>query len=315
MSYDEADHVPVTEKNMDNLKQFENDFIPTEAIVPDYILAMADNELVVADEFDDSEDPSASARIGAGVSLKLGSRQVQQDCARIDDVGYYNEKKLFLAMMCDGMGGMSGGEIASNLCVSKMFEAFHAGDVQGNIPAFFRRMIDVLDKEVYNLTDDSGEHMQSGSTLTAVVIEGNNLYWLSVGDSRIYLKRADEMVRVTVDYNYGYLLEGKVKNGQITREQADSDPHKDALISFIGIGGVNYYDINPNPVELADGDTLLLCSDGLYRALSDSDIKSIMDDFSFDESVTAEALTCAALSVGKKNQDNTTAVIVRYHKI
>lgn len=290
----------------------ENDYIPTEALFSEEELPEFENPAVPDSPSDQSDMPSG-ARISAGVSSVIGSRKVQQDCGRAEDVNAYSEKNMYLAVMCDGMGGMNGGEIASRLCVDKLFESFRNLDIAGKVPAFLRYMVDELDKAVYNLTDEKGRSLRSGSTLTAIIIEGKNLYWLSVGDSRIYLKRGSEIVCVTVDHNYGLLLEQKVKKGLITREQADSDPEKDALISFMGIGGVQYIDQNPNPVELVDGDCVLLCSDGLYRVLSTEDISAIIDSFPAPE-IAAEALTTAAVGMGKCNQDNTTAVLVRYNE-
>ncbi len=298
--------------DMNNPIYIENDYIPTEAIVPDEAIEKVEAQPQPQIPVPEAAPADTAAKISVGISSLIGSRKVQQDCARADDPEKYRENNIFLAVMCDGMGGMTGGEIASNLVVTKLFDAFYSFEVAGKAPAFFRYMVDELDKAVYNLTDENGHPLHSGSTLTAVIIEGRSLYWVSVGDSRIYLKRGGEIVCVTEDHNYSLLLERKVKSGAITREQADNDPEKDALISFMGIGGVRYIDINPNPVELMDGDCVLLCSDGLYRVLSKEDIGSIIDSFYENTSIAAEALTNAAVGMGKRNQDNTTAVLLRF---
>ena len=119
------------------------------------------------------------------------------------------------------------------------------------------------------------------------------------------------MVCVTTDHNYAMVLEQKVKKGLISAEEAKANPEREALVSYMGMGGLEYIDINPNPLELLDGDCILLCSDGLYRALSAEEIKSVIDSFD-DTQTVAEALTAAALAKGKRNQDNTTAVLLRY---
>lgn len=247
-----------------------------------------------------------------GVSSQIGARQVQQDAARAEDALQYLQHGRLLAMMCDGMGGMNGGELASALCIEKMFNAYQTKGVNGNIPLFFHKLADEIDEAVYNLTDGEGESLNAGSTLTAVIVDGSRLYWVSVGDSRIYLKRGDEIVSVTVDHNYRMLLEEKVQNGDITREEADSDPNREALVSYMGVGGVQYIDLNPYPVELIDGDCVLLCSDGLYRTLEKDELMTIIDCFPEAQSA-AEALTEAAVSKGRRNQDNTTAVLIRFH--
>lgn len=291
-------------RKQQDFNNYDTDNIKTEAIVPDKEYEDDDTQMTFRID-------SCPARIESGVSSVIGSRSVQQDAARVDSDYMYLDKNVFLAVMCDGMGGMKGGEKASKLCVTKMFEAFYCVDVNGKVPAFFKFMVTNIDKMIYNLTDDNGNSIKSGSTLASVIIEGKNLYWVSVGDSRIYLKRKDEMVCVTTDHNYAMVLEQKVKKGLISAEEAKANPEREALVSYMGMGGLEYIDINPNPLELLNGDCILLCSDGLYRALSAEEIKSVIDSFD-DTQTVAEALTAAALAKGKRNQDNTTAVLLRY---
>ena len=116
--------------------QLYNDNVTTEAIVPDEEL-YGDNQPDVnlnmnIDHFDHPVE------IKSGLSSVIGARSAQQDAARVDNEYMYIENNVFLAVMCDGMGGMSGGEIASNLCVSKMFEAFYCVNVKGRVPSFFK---------------------------------------------------------------------------------------------------------------------------------------------------------------------------------
>lgn len=283
-----------------------NDNLLTEDLSADSMIDDFNDGVAVTIRLD-----SNPTEIQSGISSVIGSRKSQQDAARTDNEYMYHENNVFLAVMCDGMGGMKGGEEASNLCVTKMFEAFYCVDVKGKVPSFFKFMVDNIDKMIHNLTDENGKSLHSGSTMTSVIIEKNSLYWVSVGDSRIYLKRGKEMMCVTVDHNYKMLLDKKVKQGLITQQQADTDPEREALVSYIGMGGVQYIDINPNPFKLINGDCVLLCSDGLYRTLSNDEMMSIMDSYS-DIQQAAEALTSLAISKGKKNQDNTTAVILKY---
>jgi protein phosphatase len=79
----------------------------------------------------------------------------------------------------------------------------------------------------------------------------------------------------------------------------------------MGIGGINYIDINPNPLKLLNDDCILLCSDGLYRTLSTEEMIAIIDSCD-DMQKAAEMLTSAAINKGKRNQDNTTAVLLKY---
>ena len=71
------------------------------------------------------------------------------------------------------------------------------------------------------------------------------------------------------------LLEEKVKRGEMTQQEADNHPQKEALVSYMGMGGVKYVDRNAVPFKLVEGDHIILCSDGLYRTVCDEDIKNI----------------------------------------
>jgi protein phosphatase len=165
---------------------------------------------------------------------------------------------------------------------------------------------------VSELTNENGRPLNAGTTLACVAIIDNDLYWASVGDSRIYIVRGDEMVQVTEDHNYGMILSQKVKQGLLTEDEANSHPKREALISYIGMNGVRHIDLNSKPFRLWDGDHILICSDGFYRCVEDAETLSVIRDFSADMTEAAEALTSLALSKHKKNQDNTTVILIGY---
>ena len=102
-------------------------------------------------------------------------------------------------------------------------------------------------------------------------------------------------------------------NGKITLEKYRAEESKaEALISFLGIGSVSLMDVNAAPLELMQGDIILLCSDGLYKSLSDDRILAIITDNDFDMQRAADELTAAALRYSGRGQDNTTVAILQY---
>lgn len=209
------------------------------------------------------------------------------------------------------MGGMQGGEIASNLTVNTLFDDFYNQKVE-NCPAFFSEEIKKVDALVAGIKDETGKTIESGATLVSIVIDGNNLYWASVGDSRIYIIRGDEIAQVNAEHNYYMMLKDRVEAGEITEEEARNDPSKEALISYIGIGGVELADINQEPFSLENGDLIVLCSDGLYRILNDEAIKLIVRSCSENIPLAAHMLVNTATENRQNNQDNTTAIVVKY---
>lgn len=248
--------------------------------------------------------------VNVGISSVIGNRNEQQDSVVADDDYALAEQGKFIAVLCDGMGGLSGGEKASNLCTSFVMNTFHSMQTIENISDFYRMTIAECDSRVTKLRDDNGEPLKAGTTLASVVIKEQKLYWASVGDSHIYLIRNQSIQCITNDHNYLMLLNEKVKRGEITQEQAYADPQKESLISYIGIGGVKYVDINASPFELQNGDYIILCSDGLYRSVSEGDIRDITYGIG-DAKDVAECLTEYAMRAGKRHQDNTSVIVIQ----
>lgn len=249
-----------------------------------------------------------------GLSSNIGSRSNQQDAARVSDDYYYMDTQRAMAVLCDGMGGLSGGERASQLSVNALYDLFiqnrHIRDTE--IQSFYANALPRLDMRVHALKKENGEPLGAGTTLISVFVCEGKLYWASVGDSRIYFVRDGKITCLTQDHNYYKILCERVKKGEISQEQADADPKKEALLSYLGIGGIEYLDVSANPILLQPGDTVLLCSDGLYRSVSQNEMAEIIRAAGKDMQTAAARLTASAIQKGKRHQDNTTAVLLQY---
>ena len=266
---------------------------------------MDDMHTMMLDELDKS--------VYIGTSSIMGRRNEQQDVIKSDSFYSYAENGKVISVLCDGMGGLVDGGKASALCSSIVYDTFHSDTKFPSIPIFYKSVIFRADEEVKTMKKDGETQMLgAGTTLASVVIDDDQLYWAAVGDSRIYIIRNNEILCITKDHNLLMLLNEKVKRGEITWEEADSNPKKEALISYIGIGGVRYVDMNSKGFKLLHGDYIVLCSDGLYRSLSENEIKQVVCDFGKETQQTAEALTNLALSKNLKNQDNTSVVVIGY---
>ncbi|MEE3429014.1 MAG: protein phosphatase 2C domain-containing protein [Ruminococcus sp.] len=254
--------------------------------------------------------PAASAGIPSvtiGSATIIGKREYQQDALASSAIP---ERDKYIAVLCDGMGGMNGGERASALCIEKMIEAFHTEEQE--IPIFFQDNIVDIDIAVASICDEYGDPIGAGSTLVSVIIDRGDLYWASVGDSHIYVIRGDEMLRVNTEHNYMLELQRAVQRGEITQEQADADPKKEALISYMGMGCVSLMDINQKPLKLYENDIVLLCSDGLYRTISDNEILQTVKQYSNNPQLAADVLIDSVIARDKPHQDNTSVILVRY---
>ena len=237
----------------------------------------------------------------------MGTRKYQQD-----SYGCITTPLGTLAAVCDGMGGLAGGERASQLGIRTLLEDYICTG-NGDILGFFDEEVKKIDSGVVELKDDNQRPLGAGTTLVAIHIKSGIMHWVSVGDSKIYLVRDGSMICLVREHNYRLMLNEMYANGEITLEQYRAEePKAEALISYLGIGNVSLIDESEDPFQLRPGDVVLLCSDGLYKSLSEQQILSILQDNSFDLQRAADELTGAALEYAARGQDNTTVMIVRY---
>ncbi|MCM1160532.1 MAG: protein phosphatase 2C domain-containing protein [Roseburia sp.] len=242
-----------------------------------------------------------------GFSSIIGTRKSQQDSI----FGHVNGTKA-LAIVCDGMGGLSGGEQASRLAVESLMKDWFENEEIGDIPAFLEQAARKADEQVFRQKDDRGEPLKAGTTIVAAVVRGDELYWLSVGDSRIYIIRGNEIMAVNQKHNYRMTLNSRLKKGEITKEEYAAQEYRaEALISYLGMGNISLMDINQRPFLLEDGDVVVLCSDGLYKSLSEEEIFGLVQINERNTQKMAEALTEAALEKKKVKQDNTSVIVLR----
>ncbi len=247
----------------------------------------------------------------------VGNRNYQQDALYVSPskILASNKKTRVLALVCDGMGGMADGGKASRTAIQLMLQGFQSVEKNPdlNIPAFFRQGIQAVDQVIYGFPKENGRG--SGTTMVACIVENNKLYWASVGDSRIYIIRNHQMHQVTRDHNYWLRLQEQVAAGAMTMEEAMAQRHKEALISYLGMGNVSLMDINTEPFEMQYGDMVMLCSDGITKTLPDTQIKQIILADAVKPEQKAEALVEAATHANSHSQDNTSVVLIHYEEV
>ena len=210
--------------------------------------------------------------------------------------GYLFDDNLGLIAVADGMGGHRGGEVAS----ATALEALHTA-LSGS--SGIREAIGVANDTVFerSTTDEGLRGM--GTTLTAGIFDRLGTLTVGhVGDSRAYLLRDNELVRITTDHS---LVEELVAAGELTEEEAERDPRRSMITRALGLEpGV---EVDLYPVELEAGDRVLLCSDGLTTMLHEAEIAALLDGEG-DPDQAARALVVAANAAG--GVDNITVLVV-----
>ena len=200
----------------------------------------------------------------------IGDRSYQQDSwgfADADDAGFLAHGGL-LAVLCDGMGGMDHGDVASRTAVWAMLEAYHRKSPSASIPAALERSVREANQSVIQAALGLGKTEGVGTTLVAVVLRESSLYFISVGDSAVFHLSQGELRMLNRAHVFGNVLDRAADSGAIPRREAERHPEREALTSFIGIHQLEEIDQNTQPVQLCAGETILLASDGMFKTLN-----------------------------------------------
>jgi protein phosphatase len=236
-----------------------------------------------------------------------GTREYQQDTSYVEvrgDVG--------MAVVCDGMGGLSSGEKASATGVKQFIRDLKEAWPVKDLPSFLEGEAHRLDRAVYELADEKGNRLNAGSTVVSAIIVNNQLYWMSVGDSRLYLLRDGSLRCLTTDHNYKTMLQQKLEAGLIDMDFYNGEISRgEALTSYLGLGSNLLVDRNQKPFTLVKGDILLLCSDGLYKTLTEEQIQVLVNESGNYIPFAGKRLIEQAGRWGSRGQDNTTLILLQ----
>lgn len=248
--------------------------------------------------------------ITPGNAQTIGRRPEQQDAFGFSDIEDedFIEQYGVLAVVADGMGGLLGGKEVSQIAVHSFLEHYlHSEKVQ-TIPERLLTALLNANDSVLHYSYEKSLTGNTGTTLIAAVIFKDQLFWLSIGDSRIFLKQEESLRQLTTDHIYAEELAEKVAIGKITMEEAENDPQKESLTSFLGLESLEKLDITMKPLPLNRGDSVILCSDGLYGSVTVQEILDVCNHLPAQEA--AERLIEIAISKDHPYQDNATVAIL-----
>ena len=252
--------------------------------------------------------PCAQQMSYRGANLQgIGSRSEQQDAfafVNLLDVRRIQEHGL-LAIAADGMGGMQGGAFAAQTAIACIRAAFQDMDMSENIPEQLMQGFHTADDRIFQEL-----HGLGGSTAVACIFYHEKLWFASVGDSCLFLKRGTDLLRINREQNILHeQYWDALQSSQLFIDTDPDDREAQAVSQFLGMGGLSEIDAFYRPLSLQNGDILLLCSDGVEGVLSEEDIL-----FALARSTPQEMcsdLEQMILQKNKRYQDNYTALIVQ----
>lgn len=238
--------------------------------------------------------------ITVGNEQTIGKRKDQED-----SFSTIITEKGIMAVLADGMGGYSKGKMASTIATNTFIHEFLKLDSINSIEKFFIQTARLTNKEILK----KSKGIKTGTTIVTVIISENYLYWASIGDSAIVLFRNQEFINLNKKHIFESILQEQYLSGKISKEEVLNNPMKKRLTSYIGHEDFKDIEINKQPIELKQGDKIILCSDGVYNSISEFEMEKVLVKNIKPFKASEEIINI----INKKNypkQDNATIIIL-----
>lgn len=236
------------------------------------------------------------------IDSRIGGRSENQDSAGIKDtqLGY-------LIVVCDGMGGMQGGSVASQLAVQTILKTVSSADKQSNPSMILIKAIRDANMAIIERGQDNPELLGMGTTVTALLLTPHSAITSYVGDSRIYQLRNGRKIYRTFDHSMVFEM---VKKKVISEEQARLSAQSNVILKALGINPDLEVETMEHPYQ--KGDRFVLCSDGFWGAMPEDEfIRHLSEKNPIDKIL--ESTGNVVESIGRNSgieYDNLTAAII-----
>ena len=219
-----------------------------------------------------------------------------------EDAAWFDERRGVFAV-ADGMGGHLAGEVASRIAIDAVRRMAEGGEEPGIAP--LQNAVRLAHEEITEHARTHPECAGMGTTLSILWHGGRFLYIAHVGDSRVYRLREGALSQITQDHS---LVEGLVRAGLITHEEARVHPRRNIITRALGTEGDNEPDLLA--ADARPGDVWLLCTDGLNSMIDDALIERAL--LTLSPRRAADELIRLALHAG--GRDNVTLIIIRFEE-
>lgn len=221
----------------------------------------------------------------------------------LNEDSYLAEPESHIFVVADGVGGAEAGEVASQTAVEVLGEAFKHHREGDDIEDLMEIAIQRANESIYRMAREHPQFASMATTVVALHLNGNRATIGHVGDSRLYLLTPDEkLYRETNDHS---IVEDEVRAGRLTPEEALTHPGRNIINRALGAEATVEVDLKT--IEVENGTTFLLCSDGVTRHITDDEIEHILAARNLDAACATMKQTCYERGA----EDNLTAVIVR----
>lgn len=220
-----------------------------------------------------------------------------------DYFGSFQGDYGLLLIVCDGMGGHKGGEIASRISVESIRNHFEALGNSFNPVEELKASIQSANNTLIDTAKNDPSLDEMGSTVVITLLLDDKAYIANLGDSRIYLCRGAKIKQLTKDHS---LVQQMVDSHMISSEEAKHHPKKNVITRSLGIGLQTEPEVSEG-IKIDEGDIFILCSDGLTTFVNDNEILKIATN----ESVQDAANMLVQLANERGGEDNITVQIAK----
>jgi protein phosphatase len=213
-----------------------------------------------------------------------------------------------IAIVADGMGGHQAGDVASSKTVETIEQVVSAQPLDISTDEKSDLLLHAVGKAnetVYNMAAENNQYKGMGTTVIASIVDTKEVVLAHVGDSRAYMLHNGGLYQLTEDHSYVNLLK---KHGQITEEEAANHPQRNMIVRAVGTSEEVEVDLINTP--WSQGDTLLLCSDGLTTMVSEREIGLVLSSKTMSLDEKADQLIKMALDAG--GTDNISLILLRH---
>jgi PPM family protein phosphatase len=238
-------------------------------------------------------------RIEAATGTHIGDKREQQDRLTV-----LTDRGAVLAVVADGMGGLTGGAMAAEQVVSTATRSFDGWSPAAEAPGALLRAIAEEAHVAIRLSRFTSEQ-EPHSTVVALLLQGDRADWVHSGDSRLYHFRGTALLSRTVDHSY---VEHLYREGKIAAAERDTHAERHFLVSCLGAREPPRVDIG-SAGQLQPGDAFLLCTDGLWTYFSEAELGAVLAGLAPRQA--AEKLIAAVRVRAKGSGDNASLVIVK----
>lgn len=242
-----------------------------------------------------------ASSIPAGADAPFLDRTQRGEVAMLREMSV-GEHGLLLAVS-DGMGGAEAGEFASYLVVESIREGL-AGQKDSPTGSLVREAVERANHVVFETAESHPRQSGMGATLTSVLVRSDRAYIACVGDSRCFIIRGDHVSLVTRDQS---LVESLVELGHLTREEAETSPHRNVILQALGTK--KEVAVALTRLKLYRDDKVLLCSDGLSGKVSAEELLELV---LAGPSIEIAGRRMVALANERGGEDNITLILTHF---